>query len=252
MTHTLLLTNDDGYGSPGLRALEEALAPLGEIWVVAPEREQSAMSHALTLHKPLRLNSLSARQHAVSGTPTDCVFLAVNHLLRDRPPALVVSGINRGANLGDDVSYSGTVSAALEAALMGLPSIAISHVGYHDRDYGPAAAFAARLAAAVLASPLPPRTYLNVNVPDLPGERIRGVKATILGKRSYGNQVIEATDPRGKRYYWIGGSDVSHADVPGSDCNAVDAGYVSVTPLTTDPTLRGIIPVIESWELDPK
>ncbi len=247
---SLLLTNDDGYGAPGLRALEEALSSLGEVWVVAPEREQSAMSHALTLHKPLRVRHHGPRHHAVSGTPTDAVFLAVNHLMGGVRPDLVVSGINRGANLGDDVSYSGTVSAALEAALMGLPAIAVSHIGHHDRDYRPAAAFSARLAKEILARGLPVKHLLNVNVPDGPESSIRGVKITTLGKRSYGNQVVASLDPRGRRYYWIGGSQVTHADLPGSDCNAVDAGFISVTPLTTDPTARGLVASLDAWGLD--
>jgi len=237
----VLVSNDDGVESPGIRALAEALEPLGEVWVVAPDREQSAASHAISLHRPLRVHRLGERRFAVDGTPTDCVYLAMNHILKDRRPDLVVSGINRGANLADDVTYSGTVAAAMEGAFFKLPAVAISLASKsHRYDFGPAAAFARSLVGAVMARPppqgalLPAGALLNVNVPDGP---VRGFALTRLGKRSYGQVVTERFDPRGRAYYWIGGDEQSHDDIPGSDCCATyDEGMVSITPLHLDLT----------------
>lgn len=227
----LLVTNDDGVEAPGIRALEDALSGLGEVWTVAPEREQSATSHSLTLHKPLRMRELGPRRFAVSGTPTDAVLLAVRVVL-PRRPTLVVSGINAGPNLADDVSYSGTVSAALEAALLNLPAVAVSRLGPPAAPFEAAAEVARDLVDLAIGNPLPPRAYLNVNVPDLPLSEIRGARITRLGRRNYSEDVVRSVDPRGRPYYWIGGAEVVHEDVEGSDCNAVDAGFVSVSPLT--------------------
>ena len=232
---SILLSNDDGISAPGLAALRAALGALDEVWVVAPDRDQSAVSHSLTLQRPLRIEQVDARAFAVDGTPTDCVNLALNGILRERP-CLVVSGINCGANLGDDVTYSGTVSAAMEGTLLGVPAIAVSLVGRDQLDYAPAAAFAHQLAAAVLRDHLPPDTLLNVNVPAIPAGEIKGFALTRQGKRSYGGAVVEKLDPRGRKYYWIGGEQLDFIDAEGTDFSAVHRGLISVTPLHLDLT----------------
>lgn len=249
----ILVTNDDGIRARGIEALAEAAQALGDVWVVAPESEQSAMAHALTLHHPLRIREYGPQRFSVDGTPTDCVFFAALHIC-PRTPDLVLSGVNRGANVGDDVTYSGTVSAALEGVIMGFPGIALSLVlsdttgGF--KDYGPAAAYGAELAAQVLERGLPPKTYLNVNVPAVPAEAIRGVRITTLGHRMYDDRIIVCEDPRGRPYYWIGGKGFEHTDIPGSDCNAVMDNYISVTPLHADPTDRAMIERLGGWGLE--
>ena len=232
---SILVSNDDGIASQGLTALRDALASLDDVWVVAPDRDQSAVSHSLTLHRPLRITQHDARTFTVDGTPTDCVNLAINSILGDRP-RLVVSGINRGANMGEDVTYSGTVSAAMEGTLLGVPAIAVSLVGRDPLDYGPAAAFTCQLAAAVLRDHLPPDTLLNVNVPAVPLGEIKGYALTRQGKRSYSNAIVENVDPRGKKYYWIGGEESDFVDAEGTDFSAVHRGLISVTPLHLDLT----------------
>jgi 5'-nucleotidase len=233
----ILASNDDGIHSEGLRALEEALAQIGEVYTVAPDREQSAVSHSLTLHRPLRIDEIAPRRFAVNGTPTDCVNVAVKGFLAVRPQ-LVVSGINKGANLGDDITYSGTVSAAIEGSLLGIPSIAISLVsrGPEAYHFGPAAEFAAILAAEVIAQGMPPDTLLNVNVPNLSREAIKGYQLTRQGKRRYGEKIEARVDPRGRKYYWIGGDDLGFDPAEGTDCVAVHEGFISVTPLHVDLT----------------
>jgi 5'-nucleotidase len=232
---SILLSNDDGISSEGIAILQDTLAALDEIWVVAPDRDQSAVSHSLTLYRPLRIEQVGPRAFAVDGTPTDCVNLAINGILRERP-RLVISGINRGANLGDDITYSGTVSAAMEATLLGVPAIAVSVVADDDFDFAPAAAFTGRLAAAVLHDHLPPDTLLNVNVPPLPVEQIKGFALTRQGKRRYADAIVEKVDPRGKKYYWIGGSSFDFVDGEGTDFSAVRQGLISITPLHLDLT----------------
>jgi 5'-nucleotidase len=245
----ILVSNDDGHQAAGLQALAAAMEPLGEVYVVAPEAEQSAASHAISIHRPLRIREVRPRWYAVDGTPTDCSYLGINHLLKDRRPALMVSGINHGANLADDVTYSGTVAAAMEASLLGVPAIAFSLVARHDFDFTAAAAFARGLATAALAHPLPASMLLNVNVP--PGAAVRGYAVTRLGKHSYGFDVIEKTDPRGRKYYWIGGNEYQHQDIPGSDCNAVlRDGLVSVTPLQLDLTDESMREALGGWGLE--
>ena len=231
----ILVSNDDGIRATGLEALEGALAPLGELWVIAPDRDQSAASHSLTLHRPLRIEELGRRRYAVDGTPTDCVNLAVNSILPTRPD-LVVSGINHGGNLGDDITYSGTVSAAMEGTLLSVPSIAVSLMSGNGADFEVAAGFAGRLAQAVLAQGLPPDTLLNVNIPPLPDAAVRGYTITRQGKRRYADTIIENVDPRGKKYYWIGGDGMGFVPAEGTDFTAVEGGYVSVTPLHLDLT----------------
>jgi 5'-nucleotidase len=244
----ILVSNDDGYRAEGLAALVEVLEDLAEVWVVAPESEQSATSHAISLTRPLRLREVRPRWYAVDGTPTDSTWLGVNHVLQDRPPEIVVSGINHGPNLADDVIYSGTVAAAMEAAIIGVPSIAVSLASRQDLAFGPAARFSRALVASALAKPLPPNMLLNVNVP--PGEP-EGYVVSRQGKHSYGGGVVEKTDPRGRKYYWIGGNEYQHEDIPGSDFNAVlRDGRVAVTPLTLDFTDYALRSRIEQWDLE--
>jgi 5'-nucleotidase len=245
----ILVSNDDGYMSDGLRALAGAVEGLGEVWVVAPETEQSAASHAISIHRPLRIRQVRPRWFAVDGTPTDCSYVAVNHLMKEGRPALMLSGINHGPNLADDVTYSGTVAAAIEASLLGIPAIAFSLAVRQDFDFGPAARFARSLAEAALRASPPPHLLLNVNVPG--GGEPRGYAVTRLGKHTYGFDVVEKVDPRGRKYYWIGGNEYQHEDIPGSDCNAVlRDGLVSVTPLQLDLTDDGLRPVIAAWTIE--
>ncbi len=232
---SILLSNDDGITSDGLSALQETLADLDEIWVVAPDRDQSAVSHSLTLSRPLRIEPVGPRSYVVDGTPTDCINLAINGILRERP-RLVIAGINRGANLGDDITYSGTVSAAMEATLLGVPAIAVSLVGRTQFDFTAAAAFTRRVAMAVLRDPLPPDTLLNINVPERDADQIKGFALTRQGKRRYSDAIIEKVDPRGKKYYWIGGDQLDFIAAEGTDFSAVHSGFISITPLHLDLT----------------
>ncbi|HEX9454099.1 MAG TPA: 5'/3'-nucleotidase SurE [Candidatus Binatia bacterium] len=229
----ILLSNDDGVQSEGLIALEESLKPLADLYTVAPDRAQSSMSHALTLHRPLRVNELGARRMSVDGTPVDCVKLALTGLLPVRPD-LVISGINKGPNLGDDILYSGTVSAAIEGALLGIPAIAVSLVTFKDFDFRAAAAFTATLVERIADGGIPPKTLLNVNVPPVAKHELKGWQRTRMGKRHYSENIVERIDPRGGKYYWIGGDDLGFADEPGTDCKAVHEGFISVTPLKVD------------------
>lgn len=231
----ILLSNDDGIHSEGIVALERSLALLAEVYTVAPEREQTSMSHALTLHRPLRVREISANRLAIDGTPTDCVKLALTGLLPVRPD-LIVSGINQGPNLGDDIIYSGTVSAALEGALLGLPAIAVSLVTFERFEFKIAAEFTAALVERVQQQGMPREMLLNVNVPALAKEQIKGWRFTRQGKRHYSENIVERIDPRGKKYYWIGGDDLGFAKDDGTDCMAVHEGYISVTPLQIDMT----------------
>lgn len=240
----ILVTNDDGTHSPGLRALAEAVTVLGEVWVIAPDRERSAAGHSLTLHKPLRATEITPRWYVVDGTPTDCVTLAVMGVLKARPH-LVVSGINLGANLGDDITYSGTVSAAFEGTLLGIPSFAISAVQSREQDLRAAAHFAVRLARLILDHGLPPDTLLNVNVPA--GE-VKGVAMTRQGKRAYNELIVEKVDPRGKVYYWIGGGEPTWQRLGDSDYEAVMAGKISITPLHLDLTNHAAVQRLMGWE----
>jgi 5'-nucleotidase len=243
----ILVTNDDGIASPGLRALARAMRPLGQVWVVAPDRERTAAAHALTLHKPLRVTCVEPRVFAVSGTPTDCVNLALKKLLRGTP-ALVVSGINRGVNLGDDVTYSGTVSAALEGTIMGIPSIAVSQEVDRTFRYDVAAVYAARVARAVLKYGLPAETLLNVNVPDRPRMKIAGVRVTALSRRRFDEPIIEKTDPHGRKYYWIAGTRISWSRKGNSDHEMLRRGFVTITPIHLDVTHHEAMEQLREWE----
>jgi 5'-nucleotidase len=243
----ILVANDDGVHSEGLKRLADALRAIGEVTVVAPDGEQNAASHAITLHKPLRVSQLADGVFGTSGTPTDCINLGVISILKERP-ALVVSGINKGENLADDVTYSGTVSAAMEGTLLGIPSIAVSQSGDETFRFEAAAEIAAKLAAWVLERGLPPDTLLNVNVPDLAPSELRGMKITRLGRRSYdANTIIENVDPRGRKYYWIGGNRVCGSLDEGTDFGAVRAGYVSVTPIHLDLTNHAALSALAEW-----
>jgi len=244
----ILVTNDDGIQSPGIKALAKAMRRVGEVYVVAPDRERTAASHSLTLHKPLRIECLGPRNYSVSGTPTDCVNLAVNEIL-SRRPGLVVSGINRGGNLGDDVTYSGTVSAAMEGTLLGIPSIAVSQLGEEHFHFETAARFTVRLARLVHRLGLPPDTLLNVNVPDLSPKEIKGVRITCLGRRVFdSNNVIKKQDPRGKTYYWIGGNRIAWEDRKDTDQQAVEEDRISVTPVHLDLTNHSALGTLRDWE----
>jgi len=246
----ILVSNDDGIHSEGLRALHDALSALDEVVVVAPDRERSASSHSLTLDRPLRSDEIRPGWHAVDGTPTDCVVLAVQAILRERP-RLVVSGINRGPNLGDDVHYSGTVSAAMEGTLLGLPSIAVSLASRGDFRFDGAARFAARLAAWVLADGLPPDTLLNVNVPlSEDGETPERFELARLGRRRYSGTIEAKIDPRGRKYYWIGGDEIEIRAEPGTDFAAIAAGAISLTPIHLDLTNHGCWELLSRLELD--
>lgn len=242
MTKSILVTNDDGIFAEGLRALEEVLAPLGEVSVVAPEREMSGTSQSLTLHTPMRIRRVDDRHYAIAGTPADAVIVAIHHLLQR--PDLVVSGINPGGNLGENVVYSGTVAAAMEAALHGVPGVALSLATRKPKDYGPAAAFAARLAAKVLTEGLPPGIMLNVNVPR--GE-VLGVRLTRQSQKISQNVIHEQQDPRGKSYFWHDETVDLEQVEPDSDYAAILAHEISITPLHVDRTDYPSLNHLSGW-----
>jgi 5'-nucleotidase len=244
----ILVTNDDGIHSPGLRVLARSLAALGRVVVVAPDRERSAVSHALTLHLPLRATQQAADWWAVDGTPTDCVNIGIHGLVK-ATPQLVVSGINLGANLGDDLTYSGTVAAAMEATLMGVPALAVSLAGgsFAEGDFVWAGRWAAHFAAQVRDHGLPADTFLNVNVP---AGQPPGSKLTRQGKRRYGDAVVQKVDPRGRSYYWIGAGELALQDLEGTDAHAVQRGLVSVTPLHLDLTNYAAFERLRSWHVE--
>ncbi len=246
----ILVTNDDGIHAPGIQALATALRTIGDVVVVAPDRERSAVGHALTLHHPLRAQQVGPELFAVDGTTTDCVNLGIHNLLSFTPD-IVVSGINRGANLGDDVTYSGTVAAAMEATLMGIPAFAVSLVAQGlGSHYDSAAVFAVKLARQIHQKGLPDDTFLNVNVPDLPPDRLLSSCITSQGRRRYEGSIVDNLDPRGQKYYWIGSTELSFLDLEGTDFYAVSRGHVSITPLHLDLTNYTSIQVLRSWELE--
>ena len=253
MTRHILVTNDDGIESDALAPLAAALAPLGEVHVIAPEHNWSGASHSITLFRPLRCRPTTLRDGRAAfmtdGSPTDCVRLAVLGFLKHKPD-LVVSGINRGANLGDDITYSGTVAAAMEGILSNVPSIAISLASFSGgASFGPAADFAALLAANILERGFSPDALLNVNVPNLPRDRIDGVEVTRLGKRNYRDVLTERLDPYGTPYYWVGGpaTDAAAAE-PGTDIDAVRRGMISVTPIHLDLSSHDLIDELARWD----
>ena len=249
----ILITNDDGIHAAGLRALYSALRDLGEVVVIAPELPRSACGHAITLHKPLRLTSVEmpdgGKGYASNGTPADCVALGVSDHVGGVPD-LVVSGINRGPNLGVDMTYSGTVAAAMEAAICGLPSFAISLASYEDAEFGPAAEFARYLAKAIEKHGLSEGTFLNVNVPAVAREKIEGVSITRQGRLRYSNRIERRTDPRGGVYYWLTGERVDQSSHPGGDADAVSHNRISVTPVRLDLTHEDLLDEMSGWKLD--
>ncbi len=241
----VLVANDDGIYAPGLKLLVDVLASVArEVWVAAPETQQSATSHSLTLRRPLRIRELSERRFAIDGTPTDCVLMGINEIMKDTPPDLVISGVNRGGNLGEDVTYSGTVAAAMEGTLLGVPSIAVSQVysDSHPVKWATAEKWLGKVLKMLTAEPWPAGVLLNVNLPDVTAGRVTGIEVTRQGRRKIGSELAFGTDPRGEPYYWIGAQRREGRYRRGSDLEAVGRGAVSVTPLTMDlthgPTLR--------------
>jgi 5'-nucleotidase len=242
----ILVTNDDGVHSEGIRALAEVLAPLGDVTVVAPIQEASAIGHALTLRRPLRIETVAPNVFAIDGTPTDCVNIAITHILKDKPD-LIVSGINKGWNLGDDITYSGTVSGALEGALLLIPSIAISAERVRDdAEFGPSAKAAAIVAEAVLERSMPKFTLLNINVPSGPN---KGFRVTVQAKRNHVTVVNERIDPRHRAYYWIEEGLNEWEPHDRSDYQAVRDGYISITPLQPDMTAYDALKYVEGLPL---
>ncbi|MEZ5307730.1 MAG: 5'/3'-nucleotidase SurE [Pyrinomonadaceae bacterium] len=242
----ILITNDDGYHAPGIHALEEALSPLGEVYVVAPESEMSGASHSLTLARPLRIRRLDERHWTVDGTPTDCVTLALNQILSENElPDLCVSGINPGANLGDDATYSGTVAGALEATILGVPGLAFSLVAFRDHDFTESAKVAFEMTKKALEEGIPNGTLLNINVPKgVP----KGARVTKQGFKDARPVITEHIDPRGKPYYWIGEVRSGFHAEGGTDFEAIDEGYVSITPMRSDLTNHAAVRELKGWE----
>jgi 5'-nucleotidase len=252
MSLRILLSNDDGIDAPGLQVLADAMAPFGSVTVVAPDREKSGAGHSLTLHRPLRIQLRAPQRYAVDGTPTDCVTLALKEIMRENLPHIVVSGINHGPNLGDDITYSGTVSAALEGTILGIQSVAFSLAARKDEvpNFRPAAYFARKLVKYLIKKPLPADVLLNVNIPNVEGESIDSYEFTRMGKRHYEDQIPEGLDPRGKKYYWIGGDELDFDEMPGSDCDAIRHGKVSITPVRLDLTHDRYLEIFSrEWKL---
>lgn len=242
----ILISNDDGYQAPGINCLARNLAEIAEVTVVAPDRDRSGASNSLTLDNPIRARRGENGYIQVDGTPTDCVHLAITGLL-DFEPDMVVSGINAGANLGDDVLYSGTVAAAMEGRFLGFPAMAVSLVGHQAVNYETAARVVLSLIEGIQGDPLPADTILNVNVPDLPWDQLQGFEATRLGHRHKSEPVIAAADPRGRPIYWIGPAGAEQDAGPGTDFHAVNNGRVSVTPIHVDLTRHNVIGSVATW-----
>ncbi len=243
----VLVSNDDGINATGLNLLLDVLAPLvREVWVVAPETEQSATSHSLTLRRPLRIRSLAPRRFAIDGTPTDCVLMGINEIMKETPPDLVVSGVNRGGNLGEDVTYSGTVAAAMEGTLLGVPSMALSQVykDGHPVKWGTAKKWTARVIKRLMKEGWPEGVLMNVNFPNVTAGSVIGIEVTRQGRRKIGSDMAHGTDPRGEPYFWIGAQRREERYRPGTDLEAIGRGAISVTPLTMDlthgPTLKAL------------
>lgn len=242
----ILVSNDDGYLAPGIRTLAEALRTVADVTVVAPERNRSGASNSLTLEQPLRATEVSAGVTFVDGTPTDCVHLALTGLLQHQPD-MVVAGINHGANLGDDVLYSGTVAAATEGRFLGYPAIAVSLVGENLQHFDTAARAAIQLVKQLQRDPLPADTILNVNVPNVPWDALEGFEATRLGRRHKSEPVIKARDPRGRDIYWVGPAGLEQDSGPGTDFHAVRYNRVSVTPIQIDLTRYTALEQVANW-----
>jgi 5'-nucleotidase len=240
----ILVVNDDGIASPGIALLERIARRFGaEVTVVAPESEQSAVSHSLTIRRPLRVHRLKSNRYAVDGTPTDCVMLAIQEIMRAAPPTLCLSGINRGGNLADDVTYSGTIAAAMEATILGIPAIALSQnvTSPHPAKWATAERHAPAVIKRLARIGWPSEVLMNVNFPDCTNARVRGVVRAVQGRYKTGDDIVRNTDPRGQTYYWIGAATRGHDDRRGTDIWATDRGYVSVTPLHLDLTHRATL-----------
>jgi 5'-nucleotidase len=245
----ILCTNDDGYLALGIRVLASAARNLGQVTIVAPDREQSATSHSLTLHHPLRARRSTDGALVVDGTPTDCVILAVNELMEPRPD-ICLSGVNHGPNMGEDVLYSGTVAAAMEATVIGIPAVAISYTGDADEGIEAWESVLVRLLEGILKQDkLPPDTLFNVNLPRVNPADVKGIRVTSLGKRRYSDSLTRALDPSGREYYWIGGGEITWSGAVDSDFGAVHEGYISVTPLHLDLTNYSLLEEIRGWQL---
>jgi 5'-nucleotidase len=242
----ILLSNDDGYLAPGLAELVDSLAGLGEITVVAPEQNRSGASNSLTLDRPLFLKRAGNGFYFVNGTPTDCVHLAVTGML-DNLPDIVVSGINLGANMGDDTIYSGTVAAATEGFLLGLPSIAISLTSFEGSNFATAGRIARELVERFIRDPIREPVLLNVNVPDIPYEQLQGMEVTRLGRRHKAEPVVRMTSPRNETVFWVGAAGAAADAGPGTDFNAVERGCVSITPLQIDLTHTAQLGAVRNW-----
>jgi 5'-nucleotidase len=245
----ILQTNDDGIHAPGFAVLEEIARSISDdVWVCAPAEEQSGAGHSLTLNHPVRLRQLGERRYSVTGTPTDSVMLALRSVLEDRKPDLILSGVNRGANLADDITYSGTASAAMEGALAGIRSIALSQVLLRDTDheqFDAARRFGPEVVRKLVDAPFGDRTFINVNFPPLPADKVKGIRAVRQGFHDYSRgSVVEGRDPRGLKYYWFGLYSIEHTLDHGTDLEAIDEGYVSVTPLQLDLTQHSLLSVI--------
>jgi 5'-nucleotidase len=237
----ILVTNDDGVNAPGLRVLERIARTLSnDVWVVAPETNQSGASHSLTMHRPLRIRKVSRRRFAIDGTPTDCVLLALQTVIKDGPVDLVLSGVNQGANLGEDVTYSGTIAAAMEATLFNVPAIALSQScrNGHPVKWATAEHHAPGIISRLFSEQWHKDLLININFPDNATESVKGMQITAQGKRKLGDELLERVDPRGEPYVWIGGLRVDDAAQEGTDLHAVAQGYISVTPIHMDMTHR--------------
>ncbi len=244
----ILITNDDGIHSKGLRVLVESISEMGDVFTVVPEMEQSGASHAMTLNEPLKLQRLEKNTYIVNGTPTDCVRLGVILVMKKKVD-MVISGINAGANLGDDTGYSGTVGGAMEGCMLGIPSFAVSLALKGRDNYESAGRLAVKIAGRLKKNKLPKKTYLNVNVPDLPYGKIKGTAITYQGKRIYGKKIPELRNPKGGVYYWLSAERSSGRLDPGSDMEAINRRKVSVTPLSLDFTDYGTLDVLRKWKL---
>jgi 5'-nucleotidase len=245
----ILVTNDDGYLAPGIQVLSDAARALGTVHVIAPDREQSATSHSLTLHHPLRVRDAAEGVQVVDGTPTDCVVLGLGELLPEKPD-FVMSGVNHGANLGDDVLYSGTVAAAMEATILGIPALAISYTGSEPNAIPEWRTLLSNLLERLLLrDDFPAETLLNINLPPIAPDQVAGVRVTTLGRRAYVGSLTRAKDPNGREYFWIGGGESKWWGGPDVDFRAVHSGFISITPLHLDLTNYRLLERIESWDL---
>jgi 5'-nucleotidase len=240
----ILLTNDDGVYSEGLTALRECLQKQHDVYIVAPEKERTCVGHAITLHKPLRMKELGDRIFATNGTPVDCILLGLKILL-PQPPEFIISGINKGPNMGQDINYSGTVAAAKEGAFLGIPSLAVSINARKDYRFADAAKITEDIVNMMKSNTCLTRTFLNINIPNIPYEKIEDFMVTRLGKRVYNDSIVERIDPRGGSYYWIGGNSHSFDLIEGTDFYAVENGYTSVTPLDVDVMSDGSINILK-------